>query len=288
MNKRKTILTLLVCYLLWGFQPLYWSLEDGIDSLTILGCRIIMAAAFSCLILAASHRLPALQTVFHDRKTMKILLPATLFLLLDWGVFILAVNTGHVLDTSLGYYINPLLIFAIGTLLYKERCDRVQIAALSVAVIGILVSTVAYDSFPYISVIIASNWAVYTALKKNVQLDGVLSIAAETLLLTPFAITFLLVFRHAELAAMSISKIAFLIGSGVVTALPMYLYNNSINAFPLIVMCFAQYLSPSFNMLCGLLLGEHLSSSQRSSLVFFLLAIIVFTVDEVRQYRKAS
>ena len=87
---------------------------------------------------------------------------------------------------------------------------------------------------------------------------------------------------------MSISKIAFLIGSGVVTALPMYLYNNSINAFPLIVMCFAQYLSPSFNMLCGLLLGEHLSSSQRSSLVFFLLAIIVFTVDEVRQYRKAS
>ena len=288
MNKRTDILTLLTCYLFWGFQPLYWALEDNIDSLTILGCRIIMAASFSCLILAVNHRLDALKVIFHDRKTMRILLPAALFLLLDWGVFIVAVNTGHVLDTGLGYYINPLLIFAIGTLLYKERCNRAQLTALAIACIGILISAVTYDAFPYLSLIIASNWAIYTALKKNVQLDGVVSIAAETLLLTPLALVFLLVFRHAELAAVSFGEVAFLIGSGVVTALPMFLYNNSIHAFPLIAMCFAQYLSPSFNMLCGLLLGESFSASQRNSLIFFLMAILIFTVDEVKHFRKTS
>ena len=288
MARKKSWFSLFLCYLLWGFQPLYWSITDSIDSFTILGVRIIMAALFSLVLLSLQHRLHDLKAVFHDKQTLKFLLPAVLFLLLDWGVFIAAVNAGHVLDTSLGYYISPLLLFAVGALVYREHCSRVQLCAIAVAAVGVLVSAVAFGSVPYISLIIASNWAIYASIKKNVHLDGVVSIAAETLLLTPLAVIFLLCFRSAELASLTGGEIVFLLGSGIVTALPMYLYTDSIRAFPLILMSFSQYLSPTFNMCCGLLLGESFSQSQRSSLLFFLAAIGIFTAGEVRQLKKSA
>lgn len=286
MIKKKDIFNLVLCYVLWGFQPLYWAFIDSIDSYTILGCRIVMAAAFSVLILAVTRRLGELKALLTDKSVMKYLLPAVLFLLADWAVFIVAVNSGHVLDASLGYYINPLVLFAFGIIFYKEKCTPVQLTALGIAAVGVIISTVAFGEFPFLSLIIAVNWAVYAALKKNVKADGVVSIAAETLILTPFAIAFLLIFRRGDFAGFSPSEFAFLAGSGIVTALPMFLYSNSIARFPMIFMCFAQYLSPTFNLICGFIMGESFSASQIVSFIFFVAAIIVFTVSEVRKLKK--
>ncbi len=286
MVNKKNVLSLFLCYLFWGFQPLYWNMTSDINSYTILGCRIIMAALFSIIILAATHRLSELKAVFRNKNIIKFLLPAVIFLFLDWAVFIVVVNSGHVLDASLGYYINPLIMFAFGVIFYREKCSAVQLVSLGIAAVGVIVSTVAFGSFPFISLIIAVNWAIYAALKKNVKIDGVLSICAETLILSPFAIVFLTVFRHGELAAMDAKSILLMLGSGIVTALPMYLYSNNVTNFPLIVMCFAQYLSPTFNLVCSLIMKESFSKSQIVSLVFFITAIIVFTANEIVQYRK--
>lgn len=286
LKAKKDLTALLLCYVFWGFQPLYWQFLNGVNSYVILCCRIVLAAVFSLFLLAVSHRLSELKAVFCDWKLMRILLPAVVFLLADWAVFIIVVNAGHVLDASLGYYFNPLLLFAFGLIFYKERCTKMQLAALAIAVIGVAISTAAFGDFPYISLIIALNWGVYAALKKNVRLDGVLSICAETLILSPFAIAFLLIWKPADLAALHSPEIWFILGSGIVTALPMFLYSHSVTRFPLIFMCFAQYLSPTFNLICGLITGEHFSSSQIVSFAFFLAAIIVFTVSEVRQLSK--
>jgi len=283
---KKDIIALILCYVLWGFQPLYWALLSHVDSYTILGCRIIMAAVFSLLILAFAGRLNELWTLFRDRNTMKYLLPAVVFLLADWAVFIVAVNSGHVLDASLGYYINPLILFAVGVAVFHEKCTKIQLAALVVAAAGVLISTVAFGEFPLLSLVIAVNWAVYAALKKNVHADGVVSIAAETMLLVPFALAFLLIFRGEAFAAFRGTDFLLLIGSGVVTALPMFLYSNSVYKFSLILMCFAQYLSPTFNLICGFLRGERFSSSQLISLAFFISAILIFTVGELRAIPK--
>lgn len=286
MNDRKSLLSLFTCYVLWGFQPLYWAFLSHVDSYVTLFCRIVMAAVFSVLILAVTHRLGELKALFQNRHMMKFLLPATLFLLADWGLFIVVINAGHVLDASLGYYITPLVLFAISVVIYKERCTKVQLASLGVAAIGVIVSIVAFGSFPWIALIIAVNWAIYTALKKNVKIDGVLSIAAETLLLTPLSIAFLAIFRHSEMACLGGTEVLLLIGSGIVTALPMFLYANSVARLPLIVMCFAQYLGPTFNLICGLIRREHFSPSQIVSFAFFILAIVIFTASEIKAMKK--
>lgn len=286
MNERKSILSVFLCYLFWGFQPLYWAIFPGIEPFTILACRIIMAAVFSTVLLAVTGKLSVLRDTFRDGHTMKRLLPAAVFLFADWAVFIVVVGAGHVIDAGLGYYINPLILFAVGVVIYKEKCTRIQLAALCVAAVGVIVSTVAFGAFPYISLFIAANWAVYAAIKKNVKLDGVVSIAVETLILTPFAAAFLLFFRRGILASFGWQQILFMVGGGIVTALPMFLYSNTVSALPLIFMCFAQYLSPTFNLVCSLILHEDFTSSQLVSLVFFVAAIVVFTVSQIRQIRK--
>ena len=288
MTEKKNYFTLFLCYALWGFQPLYWSMTGHINSYVILGCRIVMAAVFSVGILAVTKRLKELAAVFRNKNLMKLLLPAIIFLFLDWAVFIVAVNSGHVLDASLGYYINPLVLFGFGIVLYKEKCSAVQWLSLAVAAVGVIISTVAFGSFPFISLVIAINWAVYAAIKKNVNIDGVLSIAVETIIMTPFAIAFLAIFKHSDVAAFSTTDVLLMLGSGVVTALPMFLYSSCVSKFPLILMCFAQYLSPTFNLVCGLIMGESFSKSQIVSLIFFVTAIVIFTANEIVQIKKNS
>ena len=282
MTKKDTA-ALLGCYMLWGFQPLYWGLIGDVGTMTVMPLRIVFAALFSVLILALQKRTGELRALFKDRKMMKFLLPAALFLLADWTVYIILVNSGHIIDVSLGYYINPLILFLIGALIYREKCGAGHFIALAVAVTGVVVSAAAFGSVPYTSFIIAVNWAVYAAIKKNVSVDGVLSIAAETLILTIPAVIFMLVFRRAELAQIPASSYLPLLGSGVVTALPMFLYSRCVSRLPLVLMCFAQYLSPTFGIVCAFIKGESFSQSQLISLAFFIAAIVVFTVSEYKR-----
>lgn len=282
MTKKDTA-ALLGCYMLWGFQPLYWGLIGDVGTMTVMPMRIVFAALFSVLILALQKRTGELRALFKDRKMMKFLLPAALFLLADWTVYIILVNSGHIIDVSLGYYINPLILFLIGALIYREKCGTGHFIALAVAVMGVVVSAAAFGSVPYTSLIIAVNWAVYAAIKKNVSVDGVLSIAAETLILTIPAVIFMLVFRRAELAQIPASSYLPLLGSGIVTALPMFLYSRCVSRLPLVLMCFAQYLSPTFGLVCAFIKGESFSQSQLISLAFFIAAIVVFTVSELKR-----
>ena len=282
MTKKDTA-ALLGCYMLWGFQPLYWGLIGDVGTMTVMPLRIVFAALFSVLILALQKRTGELKALFKNRKMMKFLLPAALFLLADWTVYIILVNSGHIIDVSLGYYINPLILFLIGALIYREKCGAGHFIALAVAVMGVVVSAAAFGSVPYTSLIIAVNWAVYAAIKKNVSVDGVLSIAAETLILTIPAVIFMLVFRRAELAQIPASSYLPLLGSGVVTALPMFLYSRCVSRLPLVLMCFAQYLSPTFGLVCAFIKGESFSQSQLISLAFFIAAIVIFTVNELKR-----
>lgn len=284
---KKDAAALIGCYVLWGFQPLYWGLLGDIDSMTILPLRIVFAALFSFLLIAGQKRTGELKAVFRNKDVMKYLVPAAVFLLADWTVYIIVVNSGHILDVSLGYYINPLVLFAIGAIIYKEKCGAVHFVALGVAVAGVLVSTLAFSSFPYVSLVIATNWAVYAAIKKNVGLDGILSICAETLMLTIPAILFMVFFKRQELAQIETSSYVFIIGSGIVTALPMFLYSRCVSKLPLILMCFAQYLSPTFNLVCGFISGESFSNSQLISFAFFIAAIVMFTFSEVRNAKQS-
>lgn len=285
---KKNIVSVVLCYVLWGFQSLYWSAWGESDSMLVLACRIVLTMVFSVCGLWLSGRIGEFWAVFRSREVMKYLLPAAFFMLMDWGVYIAVVNAGHVLDTSLGYYISPLLIFAIGVVIYREKCESFMLVSLGIAAAGVTISTVSFGKFPLIPLVVALAWTLYSAVKKSVHIDGFLSIAVETALLTPLSLLFLLLFRRETVAAFDLRDVLFVLGSGVVTGLPLVLYSNAIRRFTLTALCFIQYLSPTFALLCGLLVGERFTPDRLVSLAFFLLSIAVFTSGEVRALKNGE
>lgn len=278
MEKRKSgIGALVLSYILWGFQPLYWKLLSDYDSLLLLALRIVFSAVFSCVLLLCTGELGKLKGVFTSRAIMKKVIPATVFVFLDWAVFIVAIGNGRVLDCSLGYYINPIILFAGGVIIYKEKATKTSVIALAIAFAGIAVSVIAFGEFPLLTVVIAINWAVYALIKKTIDLDGVLSIAVETLLMSPAAIAYIIITGNTGVLHTGDFTWILLVLSGVVTAMPMFLYSNCVRRQPMIVMAFAQYLSPSFNLICGLVTGERFTPAGLTSLAFFLTSVIVFS-----------
>ena len=166
---KKSLLALLLCYLIWGLQPIYWNLLGSFNSMFILCVRIVMSMIFTWLYLICSGRLRELLAAFRNKKLMKYLVPASVFICADWGLFNWAVMNGHVLDTALGYYMNPMVIFIIGLVLFRERGHLLEYIAVGVAFIGVLITTVQYGSFPLISVLCAIAWPIYATVKKAVS-----------------------------------------------------------------------------------------------------------------------
>jgi len=249
--------------------------------------RIIWSAVLTTCILAVTKRLSELKALFGDRNKMKFLAPAMLFLLADWGVFIYAVQTGHVLDTSLGYYMTPFVVFALGMIVFKEKPTVLTLIAMSLALTGVAVSTIHYGRFPLISVALSFLFAIYGAIKKFVQVESVLSIAAETIMMTPLCVAFLLLspIRGDLASSTSIDHLLF-IGAGIVTALPMLLYSFGVLKLPFVMLGFMQYICPTLSLFCGLFMGESITPDKLVSFSFIWAALAVYVVSVLRAGKK--
>ena len=288
MDVRKKGLSIgLLCYVLWGILPAYWNLLIGVSPLLILCGRIIFACAFTICILAISGRMREFRDTFKNKAAMRNLIPASLLISSNWGLYIWTVNTGRILEASLGYYMNPLLSFALGVLIFRERSTKLQLAAVFLAFGGVLISIIAYGSFPVVSVGLALSFAVYGVLKKKANADPVSGIAIESLIITPFALVFAFTFMTDSIRAVSNTELLLLIGGGAVTAIPLVLYARAVNDIPFIIVGFLQYIAPTLTLTYGLLTGETLSASQQVSFVFIGLGLIVFSIGVVRASKAA-
>jgi len=286
--KKKSLLLVLSCYFIWGFQPLYWVLLDHMDSYFLMACRVLVGAVFSVAFLAVQRRLPELKELLLDKKRMKYLVPAAFFLLADWTIFLVAVQNGHVLDTSLGYFMGPLVVFGLSVFLFKEKCSLLKGLAIALSVLGVAITAVKFGRFPAVSLVLAVAFSIYGAIKKFVHVEPVLSIAAETIIICPLAVIFILGFRMGDngMAALVGMDALLLLGAGIITAVPMMLYSHGVNDLPLMMMGFFQYLSPTLSMFCGLLMGETLSPDRLTSFVFIWAALAVFSFAVVREERR--
>ena len=276
------------CYAIWGILPAYWNLMSELNPLFILCCRIVLSFAFAVSVLAVSKRLKVLRDTLRNKAAMKCLLPASIIIACNWGLYIWAVNSGRVLDSSLGYYMNPLTGFLLGILLFREKFTKLQIAAVALALTGVAVSLIAYGSFPFVAVGLTLTFASYGALKKNAHADPVASIAIETLIITPIALIFALVFMKDSFSSVSTANLLLLLGSGAATAVPLIMYARAINEIPFIIVCFLQYISPSLTLIYGLISGEPISAAQLISFIFIGLGLIVFSVALVKIAKKAK
>lgn len=289
-NYRKGLLLMLACYSIWGFQPLYFALDRGVDTVFLLACRIVWAAIACVLMLKVRGKLPQLLAALRDKQMMKRIVPASVLLLADWSIYLFAVRSERVMECSMGYYIMPLVMFTFGALIFHEKISWKHFVALAFIVVGIILSAGGFGGFPYVTILLSLCFAVYSALKKSLTLDSAVSTTAEIVLMVPFALIYLVLFgfRENALVGMTLGRQLFAMGSGVVTALPMLLFALGVVCLPLSLTGIFQYISPTLGLICSMILGETFSREKLISFIFIWIGVIIYAVSELRQNRKAA
>ncbi len=290
INYKKGIPTLLLCFFIWGFQPLYWYICGEWDTYFLLACRIIWAAVCCLCILWAQGKLLQLLEVFRDKDILKREIPASVFLLADWGVYLWAVQNGRVLECSLGYYIQPIVVFILGAVIFREKVSWRHIVILAVVVVGIVLSTDGFNGIPYVTILLAVCFAIYAAIKRSLRIDSVVSTSAEIVMMVPLALLFILFFRMGDTGMASITPLRqlMLLGAGVVTAMPMVLYSVGVKYLPLMTAGFCQYLSPTLAIVCGMIMGEYLTAEKLRSFYFIWAGVLLYCLNTVYEERKKA
>ena len=275
-------------YLIWGVLPLYWNLLARAEANEILAHRIIWSFVFMVVVLMVTKRWQSFKedcrALWQNKKRGAILLLAAFTISLNWLTYIWAVNHGHVIDTSIGYYINPLMSVLFGIVFFRERISGLKKISLLLAAIGIVLMTYELGKLPWVAVVLAVSFSVYGALKKQLHLNPFSSITLETLLMVPFAVPYIgmLMMSPANHFSLATPDLAlYLMGTGVVTAVPLVLFSYGANLLPLNVLGFFQYISPTIGLLLGIFFfHETFGMAQISALGFVWAAIVLFTVAE--------
>lgn len=278
-------------YLLWGLLPTYWRSVDTFNSYEILFHRVIWSAVFMVILIVALKKWSIFKTdtkaLFHRKKELIALIVASVVIMVNWGIFIWAINNHHVLQASLGYYINPLMSIALGFIFMKERFNLLETFAIIFAAIGVLYMTMSSGTFPLISIILALSFALYGLMKKFVNIDAIYSIALETIISLPVAIVGLILLARQGEQHFGMNHTSFLIlFAGVATAVPLIMFTAGAKRIPLSLIGFLQYISPTLILLQGVFLfGE--SFSMTDLLTFFCIwtGLILYSYSKYMQFK---
>ncbi|WP_400163123.1 EamA family transporter RarD [Brevibacillus sp. TJ4] len=284
---KRGILYAVIAYLAWGLLPLYWNLFQSMGALEILAHRIVWSFVFVAVILTISRRWRQLRSSLPDIKSKIAMLVCSLTISANWLIFIWAVTNGKVMETSLGYYMNPLISVFFGVLFLKERLSKGQWTALGLAGVGVLYLTFQYGVFPWVALSLALTFALYGLAKKMLRMDGIIGVTLETLLVTPIALLYLgmLQTQGTDVAwSMDGWKIVLLTLSGAATALPLMWFAEATKTLPLSTIGFIQYLSPTMSLITAVFLfGEPFTVTHLISFTCIWSALVVFTVSSMRK-----
>ncbi|GAB5898761.1 EamA family transporter RarD [Mycolicibacterium mageritense] len=277
-------------YIWWGLCPGFFLLLLPAGALEILAHRIVWSAVFLLLVLAVARRLGDLRRL--TLRTWLQLAAAAALISVNWGTYIFAVTNGHVVDAALGYFINPLVSVALGVLVFRERINRWQSAALGLAVVAVAILTAEVGEPPYIAVILALSFGVYGLVKKVVAADPRVSVAVETLLAFPLAAGYLVtlqVLGDGHFLDHGVGHAALLLLAGPVTAIPLLLFAAAAQRLPMVTLGLLFYLNPGLQMAFGVLVGhEPMPVGRWIGFALIWLALVVMTLDAVRTARRKN
>jgi chloramphenicol-sensitive protein RarD len=285
-EERRGILFGLSAYLMWGLFPLYWPLLEPASPLEILGNRVVWSLVFVATVLLVRRRWTWVGALRADYRRLGVLAVAAAVISVNWGLYIWGVNNGHVVETSLGYFINPLVTVLIGVLLLGERLRRGQWVAVAIAALAVVVLTVAYGRPPWLALALAASFATYGLAKKKVGMPAIESLGVETALLALPALAVLVVLqvRHTAAFGHTAQHVTWLlVGSGVVTAIPLILFGAAAPRIPLSTIGLLQYVTPIMQFVLGLtVFHEAMPASRWIGFVLVWVALALFSIDSVR------
>jgi len=274
-------------YLLWGVLPLYFKALAHVSPGEILGHRIIWSLLFLGALVTIFRRWTAIRAALANRRVLLTLLATSVLIAVNWLVFIIAVVTGHVLEGSLGYYLNPLVNILMGVVLLGERLTRPQIAAALLAAAGVAVLAAGAGGGLWISLTLAASFATYGYLRKVAPVDALEGLSIETMLLIPFALGWLIwlqVQGTSGFGSWSLTTDTLLVLGGAITAIPLLLFTAAAKRLPLSTLGFLQYIAPSLQFLGAVLLfGEVLTPAHIICFAAIWTALAIFTIDGWRR-----
>lgn len=277
MEKRSFFITMLT-YIIWGLLPIYWKLMSHIPAVLTLCCRIIFSMVFTMGIIILTRRFGQFKALIKDRPTALKLAAASALITLNWGTYIYAVASGHTLDASLGYYMNPLLVFALSTIVFREKASGLQVASICVAASGVIITLIIFGTVPVTAIILSLSFACYGMVKKFAHVDPLMSIALETLFVMPVALIAALSLYGDAVAALTLRDGLLLMLAGPVTAIPMILYSVGVNHLNFKTVGILQYISPSLMLLIGLISGEALTIEKVIPFIAVIAALIIYSI----------
>ncbi|MBV2355060.1 EamA family transporter RarD [Streptomyces sp. J2-1] len=288
---RTGLLNGFAAYGMWGLVPLFWPLLKPAGALEILAHRMVWSLAFVGVALLFTRHWAWAGELLRQPKRLALVTLAAAVITVNWGVYIWSVNSGHVVEASLGYFINPLVTIAMGVLLLKERLRPVQWAAVGVGFLAVVVLTIGYGRPPWISLVLAFSFATYGLVKKKVGLGGIESLTAETAIQFVPALGYLLwLSAHgtSTFAAEGAGHAALLAATGLVTAIPLVCFGAAAIRVPLSTLGLLQYLAPVFQFVLGILyFHESMPAERWAGFALVWLALILLTWEALRSARRA-
>ena len=282
LSYNQGIVYALVCYVAWGLFPIFWKAITGVPSVNILAHRIVWSFAFLILWVSFTNWSTFISYVKQPKLVLRLGL-AGFIISANWGTYIYAVESNHIVEAGLGYYINPLVNVFLGYIFLKERLAPMQKVAVVLALIGVGYFTISYGQIPWIALILATTFGVYGLLKKKANLESMPALAVETMVVFPFALMFLFytgVSHGTPFFPTSATTSLLLVMSGIITAIPLFWFGKSAQVIPLSTLGFIQYLSPTLQLLLGIFIyGEVFGIEYLICFAFVWAGLACYTIS---------
>lgn len=277
-------------YFLWGLLPIYWKFLHHVKANEILAARVFWAFIFMMIVLLFTKKWQTFSQVFRgmmkNKRQSLALTIASLLISVNWFIYIWAVNSDRMIETSLGYYINPLVSVLLGMIVLKEKLTMAQFISFILAGIGVLILTISYGQFPWISLSLALSFGLYGLAKKLIQVDSAIGLTLETLVITPIAFAYLVILFIQDKQSFlngSLSTDLLMISAGAATAIPLLYFAKGAQKIPLSMLGFLQYIAPTITLILGIFIyHEQFSKIHLLSFSFIWLALTIFTLSKTK------
>jgi chloramphenicol-sensitive protein RarD len=278
-------------YLIWGLVPVYWKLIKHVPAIQLIGHRIAWSFILLAVILLITRKWPECCALISNRKIIRIYLAAAVLVFFNWFIYVWAVNAGHILQASLGYFINPLLSVLLGVLFLRERLRLFQWIAVGLATTGVLYLTITYGRLPWIALGLAFTFGFYGLVKKLAPLSSLNGLTLETGILFVPAVIFLVylevIHRGAFMHTGMVSDV-LMAGAGFITTIPLLMFVSAARRIPLTIIGIMHYITPTCQFLLGVLVyKEAFSRTQAFGFGIVWIALIIFAVEGILAHRAA-
>lgn len=281
----------LFAYVFWGLHPIYWKLLKHVPAVEIVSHRVLWSFVFFALIISFRKEWKGLIKKIKSSQTKWILFVPALLIGSNWLMYIWAVNAGFIIETSLGYFISPLISVFLGVVFLKERLRKIQWLAVGTAAVGVLVMTIIYGQFPWISFCIAGLWSTYGLLRKKSPLTSVEGLTLETACMTlPVLVYLIYLFLYGSGSFLSdLPTTSLLIGAGVISGLPLLMFIIAARLINLSLIGILQYIYPTLIFLIGAFIyNESLNEAKIVGFVFIWIALIIYSIEGIKMKKRNS